>query len=175
MEENNYRHEEFDDCFLCRHPALKHVLVGLLVFWGAFAAFYVVADWHFKRMSDPVVQMRLMDRAFQQQERQIDRIAQKDFRRAQKMDSAPFVKVDKNKDAYRIVIDLRPFDNDEKNVEISTSGNTVMINAAGAKNSRKGQEIMRYSQAFAFGENIDAENITRVRQGNEYIITIPFD
>lgn len=84
MEENNYRHEEFDDCFLCRHPALKHVLVGLLVFLGAFAAFYVVADWHFKRMSDPVVQMRLMDRAFQQQERQIDRIAQKDFRRAQK-------------------------------------------------------------------------------------------
>ena len=57
MEENNYRHEGFDDCFLCKHPALKHVLVGLLVFFGAFAAFYVVADWHFKRMLDPMVQM----------------------------------------------------------------------------------------------------------------------
>ena len=36
--------EEHQDCYLCKHPTLKHVLVGLLVFLGAFAAFYVVAD-----------------------------------------------------------------------------------------------------------------------------------
>lgn len=167
--------EEHQDCYLCKHPILKHILVGLLVFLGAFAAFYVVADWHFKRMLDPVEQMRQMDKAFQQQERQVDRMAKKEFYHTQRVDTAPFVKVDKSKDAYRIVIDLRPFDNDEKNVEVSTSGNTVIINATGAKNSRKGQEIMRYSQAFAFGEDIDSENITRVRQGYEYIITIPFD
>ena len=42
MEDNNYRHEEFDNCFMCNHPILKHVLEGLLIFLGAFAAFYVV-------------------------------------------------------------------------------------------------------------------------------------
>lgn len=175
MEENNYEHENSNKCFLCKYPALKHVCIGVLVFLGAFSAFYVVADWHFKRMLDPMIQMRRMDKAFQRQERQIDRMAQKEFHKVPKMDTASFIKVDKDKDAYRIVIDLRPFDNDEKNVEISTNGNTVLINATGTKNSHKGREIMRYSQAFDFGENINSQNITRVRQGNEYIITIPLD
>ena len=80
MEDNNYRHEEFDDCFLCKHPALRHVLTGLLVFLGAFAAFYVVSDWHFKRMMDPMLQMRKMDRAIMRQEHKFDRMARKELR-----------------------------------------------------------------------------------------------
>lgn len=34
---------------------------------------------------------------------------------------------------------------------------------------------MKYSQAFAFGEDINANNITKVREGDNYIITVPFD
>lgn len=177
MEDNNYRREEFDNCFLCKHSALKHVLIGLLVFLGAFSAFYVVADWHFKQMFDPMFQLRKMDRAIMKQERQMDKFAQKEFSKEQKMlqNSAPFIHVDRTKDTYKIVIDLRPFDNNENNVEVKSNGNTVTINAVGEKNSRNGQKIMRYSQTFAFGEQIDTDDITKVRQGNEYIITIPFD
>ena len=86
-----------------------------------------------------------------------------------------FVHVEKTEDAYKIIIDLRPFDNNEKNVEVRTEGNTVIINAAGEKNTRHKQEIMKYSQAFAFGEDINANNITKVREGDNYIITVPFD
>ena len=88
--------------------------------------------------------------------------------------TAPFIHVDKADDAYKIIIDLRPFDNNEKNIEVKTNGNMVTINAAGEKNSHKGQEITRYSQTFAFGEKINSDEITKVRQNNEYIITIPF-
>ena len=177
MEDNNYRHEEFDDCFLCKHLALRHVLTGLLVFLGAFAAFYVVSDWHFKRMMDPMLQMRKMDRAIMRQEHKFDRMARKELQRQYRIDgqTAQFIHVEKMNDAYRITIDLRPFDNDEKNVEIKTDGNTVVINAAGERNSHHKQEILRYSQAFAFGEKIDANNITKVREGNNYIITVPFE
>lgn len=177
MEDNNYKHEDFDDCFLCKHPALKHVLTGLLVFLGAFAAFYVVADWHFKRMFDPMIQMRKMDRAMMQQERRFDRMARKELQHQFMMDkaTAQFVHVEKMDDAYKIIIDLRPFENDEKNVELKTQGNTVIINAAAEKNKHHKNEIIKYSQAFAFGEDIDADNITKVREGNNYIITVPFD
>ncbi len=188
MEDNNYRHEEFDDCFLCKHPALRYVLTGLLIFLGAFCAFYVVSDWHFKRMIDPVAQMRRMDRAMMQQEKRFDkmerralsnqeRIDRKAFKQQQRMErtAAQFVHVEKADDAYKIIIDLRPFDNNEKNVEVRTEGNTVIINAAGEKNTRRKHEIMKYSQAFAFGENIDATNITKVREGDRYIITVPFE
>ena len=74
MEDNNYRHEDFDNCFLCKHPVLKHVLTGLLVFLGAFAAFYVVTDWHFKRMMDPVSQMRRIDKAIMQREKSFENL-----------------------------------------------------------------------------------------------------
>ncbi|CDE60735.1 unknown [Fusobacterium sp. CAG:439] len=177
MEDNNYRHEDFDDCFLCKHPALRHVLTGLLVFLGAFAAFYVVSDWHFKRMMDPMLQMRRMDRALMRDEHRFDKMARKELHRQLRMErhAAQFVHVEKTEDAYKIIIDLRPFDNNEKNVEVRTEGNTVIINAAGEKNTRHKQEIMKYSQAFAFGEDINANNITKVREGDNYIITVPFD
>ena len=131
MEDNNYRHEDFDNCFLCKHPALKHVLVGLLVFLGAFLAFYVVADWHFKRMLDPSFYMRKMDRAIMQRENNFDKMERRALeqqewinRKAMKMQqkmvdqTSQYFHVEKMDNAYKIIIDLRPFDNDEKNVEV---------------------------------------------------------
>ena len=188
MEENNYRHEDFDDCFLCKHPALRHVLTGLLVFLGSFLAFYAVADWHFKRILDPSFYMRRMDKAVMQRERNFDKMERRALKQQEWIDkrtmkmqqkmaeqSSQFIHVEKADDAYKIVIDLRPFDNDEKNVEVKTDGNTVVINAAGEKNSRHRQEIVKYSQAFAFGEDVNTSEITKVREGDKYIITIPLD
>lgn len=188
MEDNNYRHEEFDDCFLCKHPALRHILSGLLIFLGAFMASYLISDWHFKRMYDPVYQMGRMDKAIMNRERSFDKMENRAFKQQAKMErnmfkheqkmmknASQFAHVEKNDDAYKIVIDLRPFDNDEKNVEIRTQGNTLIIDAAGERNSRRGEEIVKYSQAFAFSENIDADEITKVREGHNYIITVPFN
>ena len=175
--EENFNHEEIKHCFLCKHPAVKFVLIGLLVFLGAFLAFYVVADWHFKRMLDPMIQMQNMNRAMMRQERQMDKFVQKEFQKGQRMvqNTAPFIHVDRADDNYKIIIDLKPFDNDEKNIEVKANGNTITINGAGEKNSHHGQEITHYSQTFAFEERINAQDITKVRQGNNYIITIPFE
>ena len=175
--EENFNHEEIKHWFLCKHPAVKFVLIGLSVFLGAFLAFYVVADWHFKRMFDPMIQMQNMNRAMMRQERQMDKFVQKEFQKGQRMiqNTAPFIHVDRADDNYKIIIDLKPFDNDEKNIEVKANGNTITINGAGEKNSHHGQEITHYSQTFAFGERINAQDITKVRQGNNYIITIPFE
>ena len=188
MEENNYRHEDFDDCFLCKHPALRHVLTGLLVFLGSFLAFYAVADWHFKRILDPSFYMRRMDKAVMQRERNFDKMERRALKQQEWIDkrtmkmqqkmteqSSQFIHVEKADDAYKIVIDLRPFENDEKNVEVKTDGNTVVINAAGEKNKHNKKEIIRFSQAFNFGEDIDTDNITKIRQGDDYIINVPID
>ena len=188
MEEQNYKHEEFDNCFLCKHPALRYTLIGLLVFLGAFMAFYIVSDWHFKRMMDPAIYMRGIDRAIMKKERGIERFERRALEQQEWIDkkayqmqhkmmqhAAQFIHVEKVDDAYKIMIDLKPFDNNEKNVEVKTDGNTIIITAAGENTSRHRQEIVKYSQTFAFGETIDKANITKVREGDKYIITIPFD
>ena len=121
------------DCFLCGHPVLKHVLTGLLVFLGAFAAFYVVTDWHYKRMLDPFVQMRKVDKMMMKEQQQarklIEKQAQKDFNFEKRTER--FIRAEKDGDNYKIIIDLKPFDNDEKNVEVTTDGNVLTVTAAG--------------------------------------------
>ena len=84
MEDNNYRHEEFDDCFLCKHPALRYILSGLLIFLGAFMASYLISDWHFKRMYDPVYQMGRMDKAIMNRERSFDKMENRAFKQQQR-------------------------------------------------------------------------------------------
>lgn len=177
MEDNNYRHEKFDDCLLCNHPVLKHILTGLLVFLGAFAAFYVVTDWHFKRMMDPGYQMRKFDKAMMRQEHYYDKMARKELKHQAKMDEriADFVHVEKTRDAYKIIIDLKPFDNDEKNVEVKTQGNALIINAAGLKTEGHKKELVKYNQAFTFGDDVELNEMTKIKEGNHYIISIPID
>ena len=170
MEENRY-----ESCYLHKHPIMKHVLVGLLVFLGAFSAFYVVADWHFKRMLDPAIQMRNMDRAMMKQEHRMDKLMQKEMSKNFRPDTTSFVKVNKEDDVYKIVVDLRPFGNDEKNVEVRPEGNSIVINAANEKNARNGREITKYSQTFSFGEKINSANITIIREGKDYVIIVPID
>ena len=188
MDDNNYKQEEFDNCFLCKHPALKMTLIGLLIFLGAFVAFYVVSDWHFKRMYDPAVQIRNMDKAIMKREKAFDKMERKALKQQQWIDkktlkmqdkfaekTASFIHLEKNKDNYRIIIDLKHFNNSEKNIEVRTDGNTVIINAASENVKGNKTEVVKYSQAFNFGEKINDDEISKVRDGNNYIITVPFE
>lgn len=163
------------DCFLCGHPVLKHVLTGLLVFLGAFAAFYVVTDWHYKRMLDPFVQMRKVDKMMMKEQQQarkmIEKQAQKDFNFEKRTER--FIRAEKDGDNYKIIIDLKPFDNDEKNVEVTTDGNVLTVTAAGAVNRHGHEHILKVAQSYSFNDDVDLSKITKIREGNEYIIFVP--
>ena len=173
MDEHNYH----DDCFLCKHPILRHTLIGILVFLGAFAAFYVVTDWHFKRMLDPAVQMRKMEKMMMRDQHRMDKMirreAVKDYHLQKQAES--FMRVEKNPDNYKIIIDLRPFDNDEKNVEVTANGNVLTVTAAGETKKHGHEMITRVSQNLMFDENIDLSKITKIREGNDYIIFVPVE
>lgn len=180
MEENNYenKHEHrADDCFMCKHPAMKHIFIGILTFLGAFAAFYVVTDWHFKRMFDPMVQMRKMDRAIMKEARMAERIARKDAIKTDLLENqaSHIINIDKTEDAYKIIINLKPFDNDEKNVEVTTEGNKMTITAAGETKKHNKSAIIRFTQSFIFPDNALIGEMSRFRDGNKYIIVVPLE
>lgn len=173
MDEQNHH----NNCFLCNHPILKHALIGILVFLGAFAAFYVVTDWHFKRMLDPAVQMRKMEKMMMQDQRKMDNLirheAMKDFRFEKKAEN--FIRVEKNPDNYKIIIDLRPFDNDEKNVEVAANGNVLTVTAAGESKKHGHEMITKVSQNFMFDDDVDLSKINKIREGSNYIIFVPIE
>ena len=127
MDENQNFSEENkiikEEKMLCKkHPMLKCIFCGLMVFLGAFCAFYVVSDWHFKTM----FRMRHQPPC----ERQMEKLAKKEMKNFETVINREGKKLQKNGNIihlqntgkeYRIIIDLRAFDNNENNVHISTS------------------------------------------------------
>lgn len=158
---------------------LKTLLLILAVFLGAFCAFYTVADWHFKRVLNPAYQMRKFDRELINQQKMFDKMQKNDFKIREKINMEQngnqFVRTEKLDDAYRITIDLKQFDNNPENVKVRTEGKMLLIDAVSEKKSKNRQQIAKYSQAFAFGDDIKENEITKVHEGTNYIITVPID
>lgn len=180
MDENNYenRHERYhENCFLCGHPVLKHILTGLLTFLGAFAAFYVVTDWHYKRMLDPMVQMRKMDRMMMKEARQAEKFARREMGRENWIErkAGEIVHIEKTDDAYKIIINLKPFDNNEKNIEVTREGNKLTINAAGETKKHNKNAIIRFTQSFIFPDEAELGEMSKFKDGDKYIIVVPLD
>lgn len=169
--------ENRDNCFLCHHPVLKTIFISLLVFFGAFAAFYVVTDWHYKRMLDPAVQMRKVEKMMRTDERNFNNMMNREMKKDRAMEKGiqKYIRVERNPQNYKIFIDLKPFDNNEKNIEVSTQDNSLMITAVGEKVKHGRNEIIRISQTFAFDESVDLDKINKIREGNEYIIVVPIE
>ena len=174
IETENYKKGE---CTCHKHPVIKHVCVGILVFAGAFSAFYVVADWHFKQMFDPMVQMRRMEKMMQRDTGKIEREFQQQARRIRQLESNSntFINMEREPDKYKITVDLRPFDNDEKNVEVLASGNILTIRAEGASAKKGHEQILKISQNYMFDEDVNLKDLTKTREGNDLIIYVPSD
>ena len=179
MGENIDIKEEYTEktCFCKRHPFMAFMFVSFMVFLGSFLAFYVVADWHFKRMFDPAVQMRQMDRMIQNDARRMDKFIQTQGRQIRRMEqkSENFINITREPDKYKITVDLRPFDNNENNVEVTAKDNILTINAAGASNKRGHEKILKISQNYMFDDDVNLKDITKTREGNELIIYVPSD
>ena len=159
------------------HPVWKFLGIVLATFIGAYLAFYFVVDTTFNRMTSPEYQMKRMERMMRHQERKIhkfeDRMLQQNpFDPA----VAPMlVNLVKESDEYKIVVDLKPLDGNEENVNVNLDNNMVTVSGRVEKNGRRGERIMNFSQAFYLDEKLEADKITKEKKGNKYIITIPFE
>ena len=158
------------------HPVLKFLGIMTAAFLGAFLAFYFVADVTLNRMTSPEYQIRKMEKMLQKQER--------NFRKFEnRITENPFLpqiipnitELKKNPDAYEIIVDLKPLDGNEKNLNVKLDNNIVTISGEMDKKGHHGERMLNFSQAFYLDENLIPDNMTKVKKGNEYIITIPYE
>lgn len=156
------------------HHWLRTIGIILATLIGAFLAFYFAVDITLNRMTDPVYQMRKMEKMIQKQERSQkfdDRFMDSPFE--PKM--APMlVNLVKESDEYKIIVDLKHLDNNEKNVNVKLDNNIVTVSGEMDKIERHGEKIMNFSQSFYLDEKLNPNKISKERKGNKYIITIPF-
>ena len=173
-ENNNYEHKT---CQFERHPILKHLLYGLMALIGAFLAFYVVTDWYFKAMLNPVNQMKRMDRAIERRDREMEKAFKKAFHGTERLQERAnhIIKLEQDDDEYKVLVDLVPLNDSEKNVEVKTNGNLLTVKAAGIHGFGDRKSLVEFTQSYMFGDNVDLSKLTKERKGDTYVITVPIE
>ena len=173
-ENNNYNHEHH---VFERHPIMKHLFYGLLGLFGAFLAFYVVTDWYFKAMLNPVNQMKRMDRAIEKRDREMEKAFKKAFRGTERLQERAnhVIRLEQSDDEYKVLVDLVPLNDSEKNVEVKANGNVLTVKAAGIHGFGERKSLVEFTQSYMFGDDVDLSKLTKERKGDMYVITIPIE
>ena len=175
--------KEFKECHCDEHKTehwAKFALLLLAVFIACYLAVYYVMDQMRHAYYVPAAPIENIDRILNEQ----DKMFQKDFGmgvfpmhdRAMMMVKIPVETYkDDNADAYKMIINLKPFNNNPKNVDVNVQENKVSVNAVGEKSGRNSDRVYSFSQSFMLPEKIDLTKVTKEKKGHNYVITMPID
>ena len=160
-----------------KHHWLRIGAIALVTFITAFLAFYIVMEIMLNRMSDPVYNAKRFERMIQHQ--------QKDFRKMENrmLSENPFeprlrpmlVNLVKEANEYKVVVDLRPLDGNENAVNIQLDGKVLTVSGELDKKSHGNEKIINFTQSYYLDQELEADEMTKEKKGDKYIITIPFD
>lgn len=157
---------------------IKFALLLLALFIACYLAVYYVMDQMRHAYYIPAAPMEDIDRIINEQDKMFEREfgAFPMHNKAVMMVKSPVETYkDDNLDAYKMIINLRPFNNNPKNVNVDVQSNRVTVNAAGEKTGRHTDKVYSFSQSFVLPEKIDTLKVTREKKGHNYIITMPID
>ena len=155
-----------------KHHLLKVIGVIIATFLGAFLAFYLAVDLTLNRMFNPEYQIRKMEKTINNIQKFDERMMENPF--VPKM-SPMLVNLVKEANEYKVIVDLKLLGDDEKNVDVKLDNNIVTVSGDMQKKELRGEKIMNFSQAFYLDEKLISNKISKVKKGNKYIITIPFE
>lgn len=155
-----------------KHHLFKVIGVIVATFLGAFLAFYLAVDLTLNRMFNPEYQIRKMEKTMNNIQKFDERMMESPF--VPKM-SPMLVNLVKEANEYKIIVDLKPLGDDEKNVDVKLDNNIITVSGDMQKKELRGEKIMNFSQSFYLDEKLMPNKIVKERKGNKYIVTIPFE
>ena len=155
-----------------KHHLLKVIGVIIATFLGAFLAFYLAVDLTLNRMLNPEYQIKKLEKTMNKIEKFDDKMMENPF--VPKM-SPMLVNLVKEANEYKVVVDLKPLGDDEKNVSVNLNNNILTVSGDMQKKELRGEKIMNFSQSFYLDEQLLPNKISKEKKGNKYIITIPFE
>ena len=155
-----------------KHHLLKVIGVIIATFLGAFLAFYLAVDLTLNRMLNPEYQIKKLEKTMNKIEKFDDKMMENPF--VPKM-SPMLVNLVKEANEYKVVVDLKPLGDDEKNVSVNLNNNIITVSGDMQKKELRGEKIMNFSQSFYLDEQLLPNKISKEKKGNKYIITIPFE
>lgn len=87
--------------------------------------------------------------------------------------NSAIVSSEETKDSYRILVDLKPFNKDEKNIGIKVKNKTVQISAQYKSKDDNKFNYSQFYQTLSIPEKLNMDDIKREKYGDKLVITIP--
>lgn len=158
------------------HKILKIIGIILATFVGAFLAFYLAADITLHRLLSPEYQLKKMEKIIQKQEKSLQQFDKKISENPFEPKMAPMlVNLVKEPSEYKVIVDLKPLNGNEKNIDIQFKNNMLTVVGNLDETSKHSEHVVSFSQSFYINDELNLEMITKEKHGNKYIITIPYD
>ena len=175
VEQNEQKEvKETKECHCADNKFLKGCGVAVLIFLGAFCAFYVLADFYIKSLFMPFgFSERRIEKMFDKNMKMMDDFAKENRKISVKTSNV--IHMEKTDNYYKITIDLKAFDNNVNNVHVTKSGNILSIQGRSIKKSKHNESISEFSQSYMFDDDVKLQDMSEETKGNYYIITIPID
>ena len=157
----------------------KYLILSLAAFFGAFLAVYFVMDSMFHRYFIPVpppsMKIHEIDDFLEHQDKMMDDFIK--YKPAINPFIASPVKVQtfQEGDEYKVIVDLKPFDGNEKNIKLDVTQNNVKISGKSEKKGKNGEEDVSFMQSFSLPHKVDVNDIKTEKKGSNYIITLPLE
>lgn len=83
------------------------------------------------------------------------------------------LKTEETKDAYKITVDLKPFNKDEKNVKVNIHGKTVSISAEFKSKDKQNFSSSQFHQTLILPSKINTEKVKQEKLDDFLVITLP--
>lgn len=83
------------------------------------------------------------------------------------------IKTEETKDGYKIKVNLKPFNNDPKNVDVKIRGKKVSISAQYKSKTKEESSSSQFFQTLSLPEKIDLKSVKQEKEGDSLVITIP--
>lgn len=189
MEENN--NYENRNVIPEKHCWKKCLGMLLAAFVGGFLAFYFVADQAMQRIHyrhafkhHNLERMMLddMDRMYRQDMKAFDDMFKKNKKlKAKHHDlGMPFFMMDNVKiktefddNKFNIIVCLKPFNGDESKVNYNVEGRKLTLFGSSQVKGDDFEQDVAFSQDYILPKNADIANITKEKDGNKLIISVP--
>ena len=155
---------------------LKIAAIVLITFIVSFLAFYLAMEWMMHRISDPVYNAKRLEKIMLKQEHRFQTLGDKMMENPFEPKMRPMlVNLVKENDAYEVIVDLKPLEGDEKNINVQVEDKMLTISGELDKKWHDNERIINFTQSYYLDEKLQLDKMTKEKKGDKFIITIPYE
>lgn len=162
-----------------KHCILKYLGLIFATILGAFLAFYFVLNTTINHLMSPYYEINQMNRIIEQENKEFDKNFKNDntffdFNKST-YNYHEIISLKRTPEAYKFIIDLKPFHGNIDAINIETKNGQITINGKTSTNKKQEKSLTKISQTYILENNANLNKLSKKKVDNNYIITIPIE